>query len=121
MKTLLQLIEEEGKRNNQLKDAYKEGTFPSEEVARQIDSEELYKIATNSVEFRFRIDLEILKSNFYFVKLVERYISECEKGERVPDCDVEIMKKWVRDYQKENEDITKGLVGQRMNGYEASW
>jgi len=45
MKTLSQMIREEGRRNNTLKHALDEGKFPSEEVAREIGSEELFKIA----------------------------------------------------------------------------
>jgi len=65
MKTLLEMIEDEGKRNNKLKEAYKEGKLPNEEVAREIGSEALFQIAASSVEFRLKVDLEILKSNFY--------------------------------------------------------
>ena len=121
MKNLLELIQEEGVKNNYLKDALKEGAFPNEEVAKELGSEALYHIAKNSVEFNTRISIEIIKSNHYFVKLVERYIAECKEGHRVAECDVNIMSHWTAQYTKEAKAMTDNLVRQQMKGYEGSW
>jgi len=52
MTNLQDLLEEEGKRNNELQRILQEGSLPSPEVIKQIGSEELFRLAAKNDEFQ---------------------------------------------------------------------
>ena len=121
IRELTDLIEAEGKRNNKLRQSMEEGKFPSEEVAREIGAENLFVIAGQTVEFNFRLNLEILKSNHYLTQLMKQYVIECENGDRVQDVDLAMMQRMIQEYTAETQNITDHLVNQQMRGYDAQW
>lgn len=118
---LRELIEKEGRRNNGLRNALEQGKFPSEEVAKQIGSEELYKIASNSVEFRIRVNLGILQSNYHIAYLIGLYIEACESHGKALEDDLDLVRSMRNNYLREASEITEELVRQQMRGYEAMW
>ncbi len=121
MKDLRKLIEEEGKRNNYLRDAFKQGKFPSRDIAREIGSDNLFELGEKCVDFRIRVNLDILQSNYHLVKLMERYIAECKEGERVSEEDLGEMQELIKQYQENSDQIITCLVQQQMRGYDRSW
>ena len=121
MTDLVKLIEREGHRNNMLKKALEEGKLPSEELANELSCEELYKIAVNSVDFTFKTKIEILKSSYHFVQLVDLYVLECESHQRVPEANLDFLRDLSKQYKKESESILNGLSRIVMQGYESSW
>lgn len=118
---LLDLIKQEGSRNNILRSALEEGRFPSEEVAREIGSEELYRIASDLVKFRFVASLEILKSNYHFTRLCEAYIEENKGVDKAPELDLDELRNFIKRYNRDTINTTKLLAEQCTAGYEASW
>jgi hypothetical protein len=86
------------------------GKFPSEEVAREIGVEQLFKIASQTVEFNTRLNLGILKSNHYLTQMMKQYLFECESGDRLPETDIGFMRNMIKSYEKESEEVANYLV-----------
>lgn len=120
MESLQQLIQKEGQKGNYLKVALDEGTFPSEDIAREIGAEELFRLSRDSVEFRTKINLEILMSDYRIIGLMEAYVAlSLESGRQDPL--VVRMSEMIRDYRTETEQIKEKVVAQVMQGYDSSW
>jgi len=119
MLDLTKLIHEEGQRNNYLRKALDEGKFPSEEVARAIGAEELYRIASDTAEFGIKIRLKLLQSNYHLTELMK--VATGNPNQNLADLDSFKMQEMVNTYSADSERLTSGIIGAFMRGYESSW
>lgn len=114
MQDLQKLIEEERRKNNELK-VRLEGNkdFPSQEATRETGTEP-------TLEFIFKLKLEILVSNYRLIGLMEAYSSASQELERKEPI-VAKLDEMVKEYRMEAEHIKVNLIGRLMKGYRDSW
>ncbi len=120
MTSLQEMLEEEGKRNNELQRILQEGSFPSPEMIKQIGSEELFRLAAQSDEFQFKLRLGILMSNYHMIKLMGVYVSNPD-WENQGDLDKEALRKLIGDYRAQSNQIMDSLLKMSKAGYEDGW
>ena len=120
MTNLQDLLEEEGKRNNELQRILQEGSLPSPEVIKQIGSEELFRLAAKNDEFQFKLRLGMLMSNYHMIKLMGAYVSNPDWEDR-EDLDKEALQKLIGDYRAQSNQIMDSLLRMSKAGYEGRW
>lgn len=117
---LTELINTEEQKNNGLRQVLEnDGKFPSEEVAKAIGAKDLYRIASDTVEFGIKIRLKLLQSNYYLVELMKSAIKDPHQN--VMGLDKLELQKMADNYLTDNERLTNGIIDAFMKGYEASW
>ena len=119
---LQELIEREGKKNNELKRTLdEEGYLPNEQLINAMDVSDLYTLSRESVDFRFGIQLEILMSDHRLVGLMESYLADYNAFQERQKVDAESLQKIISQYQTEIKMLKKQLKTQYMAGYDARW
>jgi hypothetical protein len=120
--TLRELIAQEESINRSIKSRYRIEKL-DEKTGQNLGADLPLPLIESSQEFNFRMELDILNSDFFLIKLYDRYIQECEKGERSidPDVDLDFTKHLVAGYYAETTKITEHLVKQRLISYKSGW
>ena len=120
MEELLKLVRAEGRKNNYLRRAFNDGEFPSDEVAREIGCEQLFRLASDNVEFRTKLHLDMLASDERLIAFMESYVSVAqEQGIKHPN--VAHFTEIIRDYRNDSQRIREHLVNIVMRGYDSGW
>jgi len=120
MINITELINKEDQRNNGLRQILEnEGRFPSEDVAKEIGAEELYRIASDTIEFGIKIRLKILQSDYHLVELMKSVKND--PNQNAVSLDNDRLQKMIDYYSSDSERMSMEIVGYQMRGYEASW
>ena len=110
---LSDLINGEGKRNNDLKRILHDETwdFP-ESTATELAVVEVFGMSRKTVQFEVTMHLHILQSNYHMIALLKQlHIEE-------PDPDVTHR---IASYESESKTLQENLIRRYMSGYDAHW